>query len=141
MLPTEYITRAAYDRLVGAITENLLLDGIASDDHAAIEQARANAEMLVLGQTPIAPDDLREHRDMQKEAAKDFAHELETFADGVGSADRLVKHARQVIEHGDHATKAGDEIDHWTAKVTGVPRRGLTVYQSAEAVMSRLQAG
>lgn len=69
MLPTEYITRAAYDLLIGAITESLMLDGIASDDRAGIEQARANAEMLILGQTPIAPDDLREHRDMQKEAA------------------------------------------------------------------------
>lgn len=74
------------------------------------------------------------------EILKDFAHELESFVDGVGSADRLVKHARQVIEHGDRTAKA-DEIDHWVEKVTGVPRRGLTVYQSAEVVVSRLQAG
>lgn len=75
------------------------------------------------------------------EILKDFVRELESFADCVGSADRLVKHARQVIEHGDRTTKAGDEIDHWAKKATGVPRRGLTVYQAAEAVVSRLQAG
>lgn len=78
---------------------------------------------------------------MTDEILKNFTHELESFVDGVGSADRLVKHARQVIEHGDRTAKGSDEIDHWTAKVTGVPRRGLTDYQAAEAVMGRLQAG
>ena len=49
-----------------------------------------------------------------------------------------VKHARQVIEHGDHATKAGDEIDHWTARLLAFPGAATYRLSVGRAVMSPL---
>lgn len=131
---TEYLSTAKWDELHQALARALTPAAIAEWPGAhenALDQAAG-----ILAELGVMP----EEQGAVMEILKDFAHELESFSDGVGSADRLVKHARQVIEHGDRATKAGDDVELWVSKVTGLPRRGLTTYEAAEAVMSRLQA-
>lgn len=67
-------------------------------------------------------------------------YEADRFADGLGSRKELDLSAREVIEGGDKTTLAGGSLELSVARITGKPKRIMTTYQAAEAILGFLAA-